>query len=51
MQLFDGHGGAEAANYARDHLASLLLEDHNFHAHPGEALVNYSSDFLQIRII
>lgn len=30
MQVFDGHGGKSAAQFARDHLPRLIVEDVNF---------------------
>lgn len=39
LQVFDGHGGVEAAHFARDNLLDLVLGDTSFSSHPGLAMV------------
>lgn len=43
MQLFDGHGGVSAAEFARDNLLELVVSSDNFSTRPGEALVRRPS--------
>lgn len=39
-QVFDGHGGTDAAIFAREHLLTKILEDVAFPTSMGEALRN-----------
>jgi hypothetical protein len=36
--VFDGHGGAQASQYCKDHLLKTLLSDEMFESNPLEAL-------------
>lgn len=39
MQVFDGHGGSSAAQFAEEHLLQALLTQTSFPAKPADALV------------
>lgn len=40
MAVYDGHGGKACADYLRDNLHSLIVEDPNFPFKPIEAIKN-----------
>lgn len=40
LQVFDGHGGVSAAEFARDNLLELVISNECFSLRPGEALVS-----------
>lgn len=39
MQVFDGHNGTSAAQFAAEHMAQFLLSDSSFSNKPSVALV------------
>lgn len=38
-QVFDGHGGREAAEFLEENLLDMLVQQPSFPGRPGEALV------------